>query len=70
MIREYESDTSSSVINGLVGKGVLEEYFIRKDRIAYDGNDSSDIKKLSDAQSEALNKIKTSFETKPLLFRM
>ena len=61
---QKKSDTSSSVINGLVGKGVLEEYFIRKDRIAYDGNDSSDIKKLSDAQSEALNKIKTSFETK------
>tara|TARA_B110000459_G_scaffold63349_1_gene71009 strand:- start:432 stop:2882 length:2451 start_codon:yes stop_codon:yes gene_type:complete len=61
---QKKSDTSSSVINGLVGKGVLEEYFIRKDRIDYDGNDSSDIKKLSDAQSEALNKIKTSFETK------
>ena len=61
---QKKSDTSSSVINGLVGKGVLEEYFIRKDRIAYDGKDSSDIKKLSDAQSEALNKIKTSFETK------
>jgi len=61
---QKKSDTSSSVINGLVGKGVLKEYFIRKDRIAYDGKDSSDIKKLSDAQSEALNKIKTSFETK------
>ena len=61
---QKKSDTSSSVINGLVGKGVLEEYFIRKDRISYDGEDPSDIKKLSDAQSEALKKIKISFETK------
>ena len=61
---QKKSDTSSSVINGLVGKGVLEEYFIRKDRISYDGEDSSDIKKLSDAQLEALKKIKISFETK------
>ena len=61
---QKKSDTSSSVINGLVSKGVLEEYFIRKDRISYDGEDPSDIKKLSDAQSEALKKIKISFETK------
>ena len=61
---QKKSDTSSSVINGLVSKGVLEEYFIRKDRISYDGEDSSDIKKLSDAQLEALKKIKISFETK------
>ena len=61
---QKKSDTSSSVINGLVSKGVLKEYFIRKDRISYDGKDTSDIKKLSDAQSEALKKIKISFETK------
>jgi len=61
---QKKSDTSSSVINGLVSKGVLTEYFIRKDRISYDGEDTSDIKKLSDAQSEALKKIKISFETK------
>ena len=61
---QKKSDTSSSVINGLVSKGVLKEYFIRKDRISYDGEDTSDIKKLSDAQSKALKKIKISFETK------
>jgi primosomal protein N' (replication factor Y) len=61
---QKKSETSSSVINSLVSKGVLEEYFIQKDRIAYEGEDSSDIKKLSDAQSEALKNIKTSFLTK------
>ena len=61
---QKKSDTSSSVINGLVSKGILEEYFIRKDRITYDGENSSEIKKLSDAQTEALKKIKISFETK------
>ena len=61
---QKKSDTSSSVINGLVSKGILEEYFIRKDRVTYDGENSSEIKKLSDAQTEALKKIKTSFETK------
>ena len=61
---QKKSDTSSSVINGLVSKGILEEYFIRKDRVTYDGENSSEIKKLSDAQTEALKKIKISFETK------
>tara|TARA_R110000787_G_scaffold86285_11_gene184113 strand:+ start:5312 stop:7762 length:2451 start_codon:yes stop_codon:yes gene_type:complete len=61
---QNKSETSSSIINSLVGKGILEEYFIQKDRIEYEGEDSSDIKKLSDAQSEALKEIKTSFLTK------
>jgi primosomal protein N' (replication factor Y) len=61
---QKKSETSSSVINSLVSKGILEEYFIQKDRITYEGEDSSDIKKLSDAQSEAFKKIKTSFLTK------
>jgi len=43
---QKKSDTSSSVINGLVSKGVLEEYFIRKDRISYDGEDSFRYKKI------------------------
>ena len=61
---QKKSETSSSVINSLVSKGILEEYFIQKDRITYEGEDSSDIKKLSDAQSEAFKKIKTCFLTK------
>ena len=63
---QKKSNAASSVINTLISKGVLEEYFIQKDRIEYQGEASSEIKKLNEAQSEALQKIKTTFKTKDI----
>ncbi len=66
VILQKKSEATSSVINTLIDKGILEEYFIQKDRIEYEGSDSSEIKKLNEVQSEALFKIKESFETKEI----
>ena len=61
---QKKSESTSSVIKALINKGILEEYFIQKDRIEYEGEDSTAIKKLSESQSEALQKIKESFKEK------
>ncbi len=61
---QKKSEATSSVINALIDKGILEEYFIQKDRIEFEGKDSVGIKKLNEAQEKALKEIKESFETK------
>ncbi|UAB80867.1 primosomal protein N' [Marixanthomonas sp. SCSIO 43207] len=59
-----KSDTSSAVIKSLVEKEILEEYFIKKDRVEYSGDEASDIKTLNEAQQVAFSEIKESFKTK------
>lgn len=66
LMLQKKSEATSSVINTLIDKGILEEYFIQKDRIEFNGADSSEIKKLNAVQSEALSKIKESFKTKEI----
>lgn len=55
------SNTSSAVIKSLVDKGILEYYFIQKDRINFEGQ-SSDIKSLTEHQEVAFNQIKSFFK--------
>ncbi|WP_405382494.1 primosomal protein N' [Maribacter sp. LLG6340-A2] len=60
---EQASNASKAVIKSLVDKGILEEYFIKTDRVNYDGeNESSDSKDLNEYQEAALGDIKSSFE--------
>lgn len=60
---EQASNASKAVIKSLVEKGILEEYFIKTDRVNYEGeNDSSDSKDLNEYQEVALADIKSSFE--------
>ncbi len=60
---EKSSNSSKAVIKSLVDKGILEEYFIKTDRVNYDGNpDNSDTKDLNEYQETALLDIKASFE--------
>ncbi|VXC34036.1 Primosomal protein N' [Maribacter litoralis] len=60
---EQASNASKAVIKSLVDKGILEEYFIKTDRVNYEGeNDSSDSKDLNEYQEVALADIKSSFE--------
>ncbi len=60
---EQASNASKAVIKSLVDKGILEEYFIKTDRVNYDGeNESSDSKDLNEYQEVALADIKSSFE--------
>ena len=60
---EKSSNSSKAVIKSLVDKGILEEYFIKTDRVNYDGDpDNSDTKDLNEYQEIALLDIKTSFK--------
>ncbi|WP_300020950.1 primosomal protein N' [uncultured Maribacter sp.] len=61
---EASSNSSKAVIKSLVDKGILEEYFIKTDRVNYEGeNDNADSKDLNEYQKAALVDIKASFNT-------
>jgi primosomal protein N' (replication factor Y) len=60
---EKAGNSSKAVIKALIEKGVLKEYFIRTDRVVYEGNDgNSEMKLLNPNQKSALNDILQSFE--------
>ncbi len=63
---QKKSDTTSSVINTLIKKGILEEYFLQQDRINYSGEAVSAIKNLSKEQERVLTEIKESFLNKDI----
>ena len=59
---EKSSNTSKVIIKTLVDKGILEEYFIKTDRVSYDGeSDNSETKDLNEFQEAALVDIKSAF---------
>ncbi|WP_396637605.1 primosomal protein N' [Maribacter sp. R77961] len=60
---EKSSNTSAAVLKALVDKEILETYFIRRDRVNFDGSsDDSNAKDLNEYQLEALNSIRKSFD--------
>ncbi len=60
---EKSSNASKAVIKTLVDKGILEEYYIKTDRVLFDGtSDSSAVKTLNEYQETALGAIKVAFE--------
>jgi primosomal protein N' (replication factor Y) len=59
---QKKANVTASVLKTLLDKGILEEYFIKKDRIAFEG-DTHAVKTLSKPQQTALNQIKDSFKT-------
>ncbi len=62
---ERESDSSTAIIKALIVKGVLEEYFIKTDRVVYEGQQQAQaLKKLNEFQQEALNTIDAAFDEK------
>jgi primosomal protein N' (replication factor Y) len=61
---EQTSETSKAVIKSLVDKGILEEYYIRTDRVIYEGEEGEyDLKSLNEYQENALVDIGKSFES-------
>lgn len=60
------SGASSAIIKALIDKSIIEEYYIQTDRVQFEGEGDEQTKHLSDAQTEALEGIKTGFETKPV----
>ncbi|MFD0932981.1 primosomal protein N' [Psychroflexus salinarum] len=65
MLKE-EAGVSESVIKSLVEKSIFEEYFIKKDRIQYDGDSSSKKIILNEYQSKALDDIENGFNIHPV----
>ena len=55
------SGASPGAIKALVKKGVLEEFYLKKDRIDYKGDAPQSIMDLSDAQQQAYKEINTCF---------
>lgn len=60
------SGASSAIIKALIDKSILEEYYIQTDRVQFEGEGDEQTKRLSDAQTKALEGVKTAFETKPV----
>jgi len=62
---EQASGSSKAVIKTLVEKGILDEYFIRTDRVNYEGDhENFDLKALNEYQEKALGDVKESFDNK------
>lgn len=64
---QNRSQASAGVIKALLDKGILEEYYIRQDRLDFSGNASEESKKLNDAQTTALEQIVSSFSTQDIV---
>lgn len=58
-----QSKASSAVVKALIDKEILEEYYIQKDRIEYNGDETEDSKQLNPYQEEAYETIQTAFKT-------
>lgn len=60
---QKKSEASAATLKALIDKGILEEYYIQHDRVAFSGETSSEINTLNEAQIKAYEEIKASFET-------
>ncbi|WP_282124013.1 replication restart helicase PriA [Algibacter mikhailovii] len=59
----HESQASNSIIKALIDKGILEAYFIQKDRVEYLGENTETTKHLNSYQEQALAEVKTAFKS-------
>ena len=58
------AQSSAAIVKALVDKEIFEEYFIQEDRVNFDKNKIENELTLSQAQQQAFNEIKKSFEEK------
>ncbi len=63
---QKRAECTSAVIRTLIDKGILEEYFLQKDRIIYEGEAASEVKTLTNAQEKALNEVEEAFTEKDI----
>lgn len=63
-VKQLTELSSAAVVKGLIEKGIFEEYFIQEDRVNFDKNKVDSELALSEAQLQAFNEIKKSFEEK------
>ena len=64
---QKKANASATVLKSLVDKGILEEYFVQKDRMEYAGGSATGIKTLNEAQQLAYERIKTIFDSKNII---
>ncbi|MEZ4857877.1 MAG: primosomal protein N' [Flavobacteriaceae bacterium] len=62
VLLQKKSDSSAAQIKTLIDKGILEEYYLQKDRIESFGEALSQLKGLSVAQQTAFREIENSFK--------
>lgn len=59
---QNKSGVNASVLKVLIDKGVLEAYFIQKDRIEFRGDSAESLKDLNEYQQRAYEEIQESFD--------
>lgn len=64
---QKKSNASTSVLKALIDKGILTEYFIKKDRVQYTESDPLETKTLNEGQTQALKEISELFKTKDVV---
>jgi len=57
-----QSGASSAIIKALIDKNILEEYYIKTDRVEYSGDENESTKTLNSYQIETLDEIVKSFK--------
>lgn len=65
-VLKEEAGVSDAVVKALVDKSIFEEYYIKKDRIQYDGDSSPHTITLNAYQTKALEEIEEGFEELPV----
>ena len=63
---QKRSESTAATLQTLIDKGILEEYFIQKDRVEFEGEGEDDLKKLSPAQETAFSELQASFKEKDI----
>lgn len=64
---QKRSESSAAILKALIDKGILEAYYLQKDRNEYTGDLPSEVKELSEAQSKALDEINHHFAEKEIV---
>lgn len=67
LLLQKKAKASSSVLNTLIEKQILEEYYIQQDRNGYHGTPASAIKELSASQNQAFQEINTLFSKENII---
>ena len=62
-----QTNNTSAVLKTLISKGLLEEQFLREDRLLYDFKNKKKRSVLSDTQNRALNEINNAFKDKTVV---
>ncbi len=64
---QKKSNASSSAVKSLIDKGILEEYFIRKDRVEFTANTPPVNYTLNEDQQKAYSEIRNLFQSKDVV---